>query len=87
MAESIYHPYRRKKTTGPGPRGRKTKKRGQWKCECHVAADEHTQVCECEGQKTRTGRKSKAHKTVRNDLRKKAKYRRASKRWNKAHGR
>ncbi len=87
MADNVHNPYRHGNTTGPGPKGHKTKKRGQWKCDCHVDKDGHTQVCECEGQRTRTGRKSKAHKTVRNDLRKKAKYRRASKRWNQRHGR
>ena len=87
MAESIYNPYRNENTTGPGPKGRKTKKRGQWRCDCHVSADGKTQVCECEGVRTPTGRKSKAHKTVRNDLRKKRKRARDARRWAKRKGR
>jgi len=85
MPKNPYNPYSQSNTTGPGPSGRKTKKRGRWERECITKGT--VQTCECEGLLTPTGRKSRAHKTVKNDLKAKKKYRVRYKKWAKKRGR
>jgi invasion protein IalB len=77
---SKYNPYGARDTTGPGPAGVKKHRRKEWDCKCHVE-DGHEQVCECTRLKTKKGKKSKAVKVVRNDLRKKRKYRIRAAKW------
>jgi len=76
-----HYPFRKKRKIGPGPKGQTLERADRWSCDCETVG--HIQTCECKGVKTKTGRPSKARKTVRNDLRKKKKYRKAYKAWKK----
>jgi hypothetical protein len=75
-----FYPFKNRKTTGPGPKGRTNTEAKRWSCKCEKK-DAHESICKCVGLRTKSGRPSKARKTVRINLDKKKKYGKLYRKW------